>query len=273
MTLRSAIYVGHVRHRRREPRHAFTFPMFMAYLDLSELDRVFSMTRLWGRSRLCPARFRREDYLRWKDLCLEESVRARVEEQTGHRPEGPIRVLTHLRYFGYNFNPVTFYYCFDRNESLEAVVAEITNTPWGERHSYVLDTRTARKAAPGARALRWKFNKDFHVSPFLPMDLGYDWTFTPPGAALFTHMNLKSSRDGKLRVFDATLVLRRREMTPGLLRGLLVRYPLLTLKVIATIHLHALRLWLKGATVYAHPGHVGSGRDESLPKVHPRSQA
>jgi DUF1365 family protein len=248
VTLQSAIYVGRVRHRRRAPGHAFTFPLFMVYLDLSELDKVFSMTRLWGRSRFCPARFRREDYLTHAGMGLDESVRACVEERLGSRPTGPIRMLTHLRYFGYIFNPVTFYYCFDEVGQTSAIVAEITNTPWGERHRYVLDPSTARESASGS--LRWRFDKVFHVSPFFPMDMENDWTFTPPGQGLFVHMNLSK---GGTHAFDATLVMQRREITPGLLRRLLVRFPLMTVQVIAKIHFEALKLWLKRAPVFPHP--------------------
>lgn len=251
MTLRSGIYIGNIRHRRREPAHAFTFPLFMVYLDLAELDAVFSQTRLWGRSRWCPARFKREDYLTRRGLSLDESVRSTVEEALGKRPSGPIRMLTHLRYFGYTFNPVTFYYCFDAADRLETVVAEITNTPWRERHTYVLDANAARRIGADGRVLRWRFDKTFHVSPFFPMDMENDWAFSPPGDSLFVHMNL-AARNGS-RAFDATLLMQRREITPWLLRGLLLRYPFMTAQVIAKIHAEALKLWLKRARVYPHP--------------------
>jgi DUF1365 family protein len=259
VTLASAIYTGHVRHRRREPAHAFTFPLFMMYLDLGELDRVLSMTRLWGRSRLCPARFRREDYLAPHDLPLDEAVRRLVQQRLGRRPEGPIRMLTHLRYFGHIFNPVTFYYCMDAAQRVEAIVAEITNTPWRERHAYVLDAADLHRArSPDARAarprpLRWRFSKEFHVSPFMPMDLEYDWTFTPPSESLLTHMTLRDRRPDAPRTFDATLRLSRRPITAGSLRLLLLRYPFMTLRVLLRIHFEALRLWLKRAPVHRHP--------------------
>lgn len=242
--------MGRIRHRRRTPGHAFTFPLFMVYLDLAELDAVFSLTRLWGRSRFCPARFRREDYLMRDGMGLDESVRACVVEQLGFRPAGPIRMLTHLRYFGYIFNPVTFYYCFDEADRIAAIVAEITNTPWRERHVYVLDAAVGR--CSHSRSLRWRFDKNFHVSPFFPMNMENDWTFTPPNDELFVHMNLRDRV--RERAFDATLVMRRREMTPRLLRRLLLRFPLMTMQVIAKIHFEALKLWLKGAPVFRHPG-------------------
>lgn len=252
MTLHSAIYIGHIRHRRREPARTFTFPLFMVYLDLAELDRVFSLTRLWGRGCLCPARFRREDYLGPHDLSLDESVRRRVEQHLGRRPTGPIRMLTHLRYFGHIFNPVTFYYCFDEHEDITAIVAEITNTPWKERHAYVLDATNLPPRR--ARSMRWRFGKEFHVSPFLPLDLEYDWTFAPPGDSAFIHMNVRDRRPAAPRTFDATLCMERRAITPASLRAVLLRYPLMTAQVVLKIHLEALKLWIRRAPVFAHPG-------------------
>jgi len=225
----------------------------MMYLDLAEVECVLSMCRLWGRSRWRPARFRREDYLGPPSLPLDEAVRRRVEESLGWRPTGPIRMLTHVRYFGYIFNPVTFYYCFDGSGRVSAIVAEITNTPWGERHTYVLDSQQPRPD-PTVRPMRWRFAKDFHVSPFLPLDLQYDWTFTQPADSLLVHMNVRDSHEGVPRVFDATLRLKRREITPARLRNVLFQYPLLTAQIILKIHLEALRLWIRRAPVFPHPG-------------------
>lgn len=251
MSLKSAIYTGKVRHRRRAPAHEFTFPLFMVYLDLSEIDRVLSLTRLWGRSRLCPARFRREDYLSRGGLGLEESVRECVREHTGRRPGGPIRMLTHLRYYGHIFNPVTFYYCFDHEERLETVVAEITNTPWKERHTYVVDA--GESGSLRGRSIGRKFGKEFHISPFMPMEIEYDWRFTPPAESLCVHMACRERGGGRERAFDATLRMERREITAGLLRRLVILRPFMTLRVVAAIHVQALRLFLKGAKVYRHP--------------------
>lgn len=253
MSLRSAIYLGRVRHRRREPVHEFTFPLFMLYLDLDEMDRVFGLSRFWGTSGWCPARFRRGDYLVRGELGLAESVRSCVEERAGFRPSGPIRMLTHLRYFGHIFNPVTFYYCFDSEERPSAIVAEITNTPWKERHAYALDVRRADRVGKDDSHLRWQFAKEFHVSPFLPMNLEYDWTFDVPGESLFVHMDVRDRRGEAPKAFDATLRMERRELSASLLRGLLIRYPLMTAQVVASIHYHALRLWLKRAAIFRHP--------------------
>jgi DUF1365 family protein len=248
----SCLYEGRVRHRRFAPAgHAFTFPLFMAYLDLDELDRVFRRRLLWSTRLPNVAWFRRADYLGDRRVPLDAAVRDRVERETGARPEGPVRVLTHLRYLGYCFNPVSFYYCFDPDDRhVETIVAEITNTPWKERHAYVLDrVHNLGHARPGA-AKRFVFGKSFHVSPFMPMEQRYDWRFGEPGERLGVHMR-NHEEDG--RVFDATLSLRRVEMSSASMARALVRYPAMTAQVIAAIHWHALRLWIKRVPVHPHP--------------------
>jgi hypothetical protein len=245
--MKSALYVGRVRHRRLRPvAHAFDFPLFLVYLDLAELERVFRGRWLWSTRRPALARFRREDHLGDPAVPLDVAVRDLVESRTGRRPRGAVRLLTHLRTAGFLFNPVSFFYCFDENERLEAIVADVSNTPWNERHRYVLPVTT-----PGAKRLRFRTAKDFHVSPFLPMDLDYAWTFHEPGERLAVRIENRA-RDGA-PLFDALLALRRREITGASLAGALLRHPLLTLRVFAAIYWQAFRLRRKGAPVYAHP--------------------
>lgn len=255
-SLASALYVGQVRHRRHAPRpHAFTWPLFMAYLDLGELDRVFARRWLWSVGRRNVVEFRRSDYLGDPSVPLDQAVRDCVEAETGHRPDGPVRMLTHLRMFGHVFNPVTFYYCFAADgRTLETLVAQITNTPWKQRHTYVLPASTAER--DGAR-LSWRFDKTFHVSPFMGMDHDYAWRFELPAETLRVHMDVLCRPDhaGNLapKRFDATLSLRRRRLRAADMAAVLLRYPLMTVQVVLTIHWHALRLWLRGNPVHDHP--------------------
>jgi DUF1365 family protein len=247
--LASCLYAGEVRHRRHLPvENAFRYSVFFVYLDLWELDRVFAGRWLWSVSRPNVAWLRRRDHLGDPEVPLEESVRRLVGERLGSRPEGPIRLLTHLRYFGHNFNPVSFYYCFDpADQAVEAIVAEIHNTPWGETHCYVL----GEDRNEGTREeKRFRFPKTFHVSPFLPMGLRYEWELSEPGEALRVQM---ADWDGDTKVFEARLTLVRRALTGRALASALVNHPAMTVKVVAAIYWQALRLKLKGAPFYAHP--------------------
>lgn len=253
--MKSCLYEGRVEHRRFSPvENRFSYSLFMAYLDLDELPGVFDGRWLWSARRRAPAWFRRADHMGDPARPLAECVRALVAERTGDAPEGPIRLLTHLRYFGYCFNPVSFYYCFDaRDERVQAIVAEVNNTPWGERYCYVL---RAHDAQDDGGIKRYALQKAFHVSPFMPMDMRLDWRFGDPGERLSVYMqNIHDER----KVFDATLALERRPLDGRSLARALVVHPPMTLKVIALIYAQALRLWLKGAPFHEHPRNKREG--------------
>ena len=248
----SAIYEGWITHRRFRPHaHAFTYRMAPLYLDLDELDRVFEGRALWSVDRRNLVEWRRSDYLAPADLPLAEAVKRRIAERTGKTPSGPVRMLAHLRYAGYVFNPVTFYYCYRSDGvTLDCIVAEITNTPWRERHAYVLPVADAEQRG---LALHWHFDKCFHVSPFMPMQRRYDWRFTSPADDLRVHMKVLAEDRPD---FDATLALTRRPLNSASLARVVWRYPLMTAQVIGAIHWQALRLWLKRNPVYDHPAHA-----------------
>lgn len=237
----SALYTGTITHARRGPAaHTFTYRTYMLYLDLDELPLI-TVAPWFGIERARPMAWRRRDYLGDPARPLDACVRELVASRTGAPVEGPIRMLTHVRTLGRVFNPVTFYYCFDRaGRDVVAIAAEITNTPWNERHTYVVP-------AGGGDA----FAKQFHVSPFWPMAQTYRWTFSAPAASLTVEME---NREGDTHVFGARLVLERRPLDAHTLAREALRQPVVAWKGHAAIYWQALRLWMKGATFHAHPG-------------------
>lgn len=248
----SAVYEGWVRHRRFEPvEHEFRYPLFLMYLDLAELPEVLDPYPLFSARGRALARFRREDFMGDPAQPLDECAREAVEEATGARPSGPVRLLAGLRYFGHGFNPVSFYYCFDAPaKRVEAVVADVQNIPWGERHPYVL----ARGERRGT-VLSEELEKTFHVSPLMGMDQIYSFRAGKPGERLAVHIESRARcvEGASGKSFDATLSLRRRELSRRTLTGLLARYPAMSLQVVAKIYAQSLRLKLKGARYYPHP--------------------
>jgi DUF1365 family protein len=258
-----------VRHRRHgAPADELRYRMFMVYLDLDELPQCLDGRLLWSARRPALAWFRRCDHLGDPRTPLADAVRELVAERTGTRPEGPIRLLTHLRYFGHCFNPVSFYYCYDRHrdsggagERLNAVVAHVTNTPWGESHSYVLGADGAADRGSTAM-LGGRSGKRLHVSPLMGMEHIYEWRVSEPAERLSVHIEShRADADGTGPVFDATLSLRRRELSGSELSRALARYPFLTMRIVARIYGHALSLRLRGARYFPHPCVAGGGGD------------
>ena len=245
------IYTGTVRHRRYTPFESeFSYPVFMLYLDINDLENVINKSIFWNINKPAVVSFNRKDFHGTEEVDLDTAVRNTVENKVGSRPEGKIRMLAHLRYFGYCFNPVTFYYCFNRNDdSVDYILAEVANTPWKERHAYVLSSSQESDKSE----IRLSMEKELHVSPFWGMDHMYDWVFSSPKDKL--NVLMKNFKDGK-HVFDASLSMDRTEMTKRNLLKSVFRFPFMTIKVVFWIHFQAFILWLRGATFYTHPSKI-----------------
>lgn len=246
LMLQSGVAVGKIRHRRHLPKpHQFAYPQWMVWLDLDDIPEHLQQPSWW--QRLCRAglRFERQDYLLPHSKPMAELVRQQVLEHSGEVIDGKIFLLGHLRQWGYCFNPVVFYFCYDKQGILRAIVAEITNTPWGERHRYVL---MADELDQGCKSHKFMFSKEFHVSPFMPMQLNYEWTFTFYRSRIGIFMVL--NRAGE-RVFDASLELQMKSFAQ--LGQMPWRFPLQSQRVSFGIYWQALLLRLKRLRVFPHP--------------------
>lgn len=259
----SAIYEGTVAHRRRTPvDHQLSYRVFMALLDLDELPELFDRHPLWSARRPAPMRFRASDYLVDDDGAgpgdaaeLAGCARDLVADRTGSpAPAGPVRLLTTPRSFGVGFNPVSFYFLHDEpGGPAQAVIAEVTNTPWGGRHSYA-----ARRTADDG-PIEARFSKRLHVSPFNPMEQTYTLRAGDPRDTL--NVSIANEQDGE-RIHDAGLALKRREMTRAAMSSVLIRHPASAVATLARIYSHGLKLKLKGVPHHRNPE---SGSKASAP--------
>ena len=252
----AGLYTGTLRHRRLLPRrHEFTYALFMAWLDIDHIPELMAKSPWTSYNRFNWAGFDEHDHFGDPQLSLRERVSQDALAHGIRLTEGPIFLLTHLRYLGYCFNPISFYFCYDRSGEIEAILAEVNST-FGESRNYWLGPQNRQ---PSAKALRYRCPKTMHVSPFMDMDLDYEFVLTIPEDKLVAHMNTikrNSAFEPAQPFFDATLTLEREPWTARSLRRVLLRYPWMTAKVIGAIHWEALRLFLKRVPVFTHPARV-----------------
>jgi len=242
----NAIATGRVWHRRLSPKkHRFDYRLYFSLFNVDQIDELCARSRWWSRERLNLVTVRRSDFIGPTDRTIAEAVRDRVEDERGVRPQGRVFLLAHLRQWGVCFNPVSFYLCVDDQGGLDCIVAEVHNTPWGQRHAYVLDARD--QVGPD---FRFRFSKAFHVSPFLPMELEYDWRFRLEKDEWLVHMAVM---DGGTECFAAGMSLKLSPLNRPAMVRMPLAYPLLTMKVLAAIYWQALKLWRRKAPFFPHP--------------------
>lgn len=245
--LLEGIYRGSVTHRRHVPHaHQFTYPLAMVMLDLDTLRTQFNKSALWSVERFNLISFYRRDYLQSSLTDLKSAVQKLITERCGQVFNGQIKILTHPRYLGFIFNPVTFYFCVDAHQQIRFIVAEITNTPWNERYAYVFDIPSTAET----QELVFDFDKQFHVSPFMPMQIHNHWRFKITAESVNIQMVL-SQED--VTHFDVSMQVNASPFTAKSMRALPVQFPLQTLAVVFRIYWQALRLWGKKTPFFSHP--------------------
>lgn len=245
--LHEGIYRGWVKHQRHLPHpHQFTYPLAMVMLDLDTLQQQFNQSAFWSLERFNLISFYRRDYLKSSEKDLKTAVQDLIQQRCGEKFEGQVKILTHPRYLGFAFNPVTFYFCSDTQQQLRFIVAEINNTPWNERYAYVLQIDDTTDT----QHLIFDFDKQFHVSPFMPMNIHNRWRFTFNQQALVVNMLLTQD---DTKQFDVTMKLHAAPLTKPAMRWLPIKFPLQTVAVVFRIYWQALRLWIKKNPLIGHP--------------------
>ena len=247
--MNSALYEGNVTHIRYLPiKKKFDYSLFMLFLDLEELPELFESFWFWSARKWNIAYFRRSDHMGNPNDSLSDTVRNWVLNKTGKKPEGRIYLMTHLCYFGYRFNPVSFYYCFDSSENnVQTIIAEINNTPWGEQYCYLLD---CSKAIKKKGMQHFFFKKQFHISPFMDMSFDYEWEFSKPKELLKICMN--NIKEGE-KIFKANLLMEKKPINSKSLARALLKYPLITWKIKTAIYYQAFKLWYAKVPFHTHP--------------------
>ncbi len=242
MPLNSSLCQGVVRHRRYKPiSHRFSYSLFMPLLDLDELEGLdkeiwFFNLKKWG-----IASFYYKDYMEGKKN-TKEAVQDKVHQLTGMRLSGKVLTLCHLRYFGLYFSPVNFYYLYDDKQTWRYLLAEVSNTPWNERHYYAIPACS-----------NFSHSKAFHVSPFNPIEQEYRWQLKPLEDKAFIHLNVLRKTQ---KEFDATLLLKRFPLSGKTLASAMIKMPSMTLKMLVYIYWQAVKLWFKGAVFYTHSSNL-----------------
>lgn len=252
--LPDGIYKGEVVHKRFHPKkHAFNYPLAMILVDVDTIESSFKQSRWWSLERFNLISFYRKDYIQSERITnsdisnrsISEVVSEKIFDDCGEQFKGSVKILTNPRFFGYVFNPVSFYLCYDENNQIKYILSQINNTPWNERYTYV-----HRVPSHSGSKMVFEFDKEFHVSPFMPMNLNYTWKFILDNNQVDIHMALF---DSGVKQFVASMRAKYSPFTAINMFKLPVEFPMQTLRIVWRIYWHALRLWMKKIPFYEHP--------------------
>ncbi|HBV76363.1 MULTISPECIES: DUF1365 domain-containing protein [Vibrio] len=261
-SLGHGIYTGKIRHRRFTPaKHSFSYPLTMLGLELNELNTINQQHWILGTQWYRPVRFHEKDYIKSEPGNLSERIKHKVAKLGGDWNGHRVMMLAQCRFFGVYFSPVNFYYCFKNDVDCQYLLAEVSNTPWNERHYYLIvmgGEDTTEKA--------------FHVSPFMSMEMKYHWKVSTPNNKALIHIENHNNIEKKIgneiqinnnaeinkkshKVFDATVALTKISMQPTNNHSITkmksattwewLRLPFMTFKILQGIYWQALKLFAK----------------------------
>ena len=247
--LKSGIYKGWVAHRRFSPKsHSFKYGMFLLAIDLDELPELTQIGPWFKSNKFAPLNLRCSDYLGHKVELTKHDVWLKIQSLGAKVELSRVMFIGQLRCFGLYFSPINTYYCFDHNDQLIYLLAEVSNTPWNERHYYLIPLKDENNKNIGNELIS---EKVFHVSPFMDLNMQYQWVIKKPTDKLKLHIQNINSTTGE-KLFDASLMMKRMDFTNKNLRHCLASIPIMTLKTLWGIYWQALRLFIKGVPYIAH---------------------
>ena len=242
---RSGLYVGETFHQRFRPKqHKFRYRIMMFLLDLDEIKTLSREITLFSSTKFNWIRFKRSDFLKNRGTCLKTEALDTMSKLADKALTGKVYLLSPLRILGIYFSPVNFYYLQNEAGQFTHMLAEVSNTPWNERHCYLVDLENQQDTA-----------KCFHVSPFNPVDMQYRWHIKAPGETL----NLKLDCHQEHKDFSAAIALKRTEISNFSMLKSLLQFPHMTLKTLWGIYWEALKLFVKKVPIYDHPKNSQTG--------------
>ncbi len=246
--LQAGVASGHVIHNRLKPKpHRFKYNMSWCVLDVDQISTWMKRSKLWKHNGWSLFSIKDKDYINAEAKPIGDKVRNFIQQQ-GHQPfDGCIYLFTHPRFLGYGFNSVNFYFCY-QNGGMKYIISEINNTPWGEKKLYFHDCKSAQQGESGD--LVFEFSKQFHISPFVAMDIDYSWKFHVTEQFIQVNMELRQKGVNLLNVILDT------KITPYMDNSnqqLPLRHCFQPWKMAVGIYWQAFKLWFKKVPFYSHP--------------------